>query len=229
MKKIIIHIIFNNAGFLKNELTKEWIDYRMDIFMRYTFKSLINQTNQNFIVLISYRKDTKDIILSSLSKYPKLPSNIIFTDNVSKHIKENIVGYDKLYLSRIDSDDMYHPTFIQQIMDVEVDTNTKCIINQDGYIYDIETDKMAQWHHESPPFFTLIYNTDEYLKGMRYNLKSGHPGAIYLEHKILKCRNFIVIAHGKNTLTKFNSTFTKKMLDDDSKNMVLDEFNINKI
>ena len=32
----------------KNSQTKKWIDYRIDIFMKYTALSLINQTFQNF-------------------------------------------------------------------------------------------------------------------------------------------------------------------------------------
>ena len=61
--------------------TKEWIDPRIDVFMDYTAKSLINQTNQNFKCILRHTPGTKEVIHDSLSRYPKLPDNIIFTDD----------------------------------------------------------------------------------------------------------------------------------------------------
>lgn len=224
MKKIIVRIIFNNAGFKTEECTREWIEYRMSIFMKYTCTSLINQTNQNFDVLISYRLDTEELVLEELSKYDRLPENILFTHDIEKSIEERIKEYDELYLVRLDSDDMYHPTFIQQIWDIQLDENIECIINQSGYIYDIENDKLGEWYRESPPFYVLVYKVVDYLNGSRFKLVNGHVGAIDLQHTVLELRNFMVIVHGKNTLTKFNLPLTKKVIYDDEKSKILNEF-----
>lgn len=59
-------------------LTKEWIEYRLRIFMKYTLQSLKKQTNQNFTALIKYASASEDLILKTLAKYEPLPDNIRF-------------------------------------------------------------------------------------------------------------------------------------------------------
>ncbi|EPZ62306.1 hypothetical protein H477_5632 [[Clostridium] sordellii ATCC 9714] len=98
-KKVIFHIGFNTFEFdfvFKNKniepprLTKEWIDYRMDVFMKHTYKSLINQTNQSFTAVVNYVKTSENLVFEALSKYPKLAENIIFTCEGEKVIKDLI-------------------------------------------------------------------------------------------------------------------------------------------
>ncbi|WP_270670674.1 glycosyltransferase [Paraclostridium bifermentans] len=99
--------------------TKEWIDPRIDVFMDYTAKSLINQTNQNFKCILRHTPGTKDIIEDSLSRYPKLPDNIIFTDDGDNLIKEIISPYKYVFHIRIDSDNMFSPDYIDQLYKIE--------------------------------------------------------------------------------------------------------------
>ncbi|CEO25318.1 hypothetical protein NE452_06495 [Paeniclostridium sordellii] len=236
-KKVIFHIGFNtfefdfvfiNKNLEPQRLKKEWIDYRMDVFMKHTYKSLINQTNQSFTAVINYVKSSENLIFEALSKYPKLAENVIFTCEGEKVIKNLISDYEYLYMVRLDSDDMYHPSFVQQLIDFD-DNSVQCIINQEGYVYDINEDKLGLWYALSPPFYTHIYKVDEYLKGYRHKLEGGHLGAINLNHKILQKGNFMVIIHGGNTSTTFsNHNCTKSVIDDKSlKKQILNEFNIN--
>ncbi|MDO7203606.1 hypothetical protein Q5M85_04635 [Paraclostridium bifermentans] len=55
--------------------------------MKYTGKSLINQTNQDFKCVVRYAKESENLIFDALSKYPKLPGNIIFTDDGESYIE----------------------------------------------------------------------------------------------------------------------------------------------
>ncbi len=208
-------------------LSKEWMEYRMNIFMKYTCNSLINQTNQNFSAVIQYDELSENDINELLLKYPKLPNNIIFTTNTRKWIKENIKDYKYLYLVRLDCDDMYHPTFIQQLIDIKYYDGLECIINQEGYIYDTINDRLGIWYHESPPFYTLVYKVEDYLNKKFYRLNHGHAGAIQLKHIILNNRNYVVTAHGENTLTHFERRFNRERIEDeDLKNDILREFKI---
>lgn len=99
--------------------TKEWIDPRIDVFMDFTAKSLINQTNQNFKCILRHTPGTKEIINDSLSRYPKLPDNIIFTDDGDNLIKEIISPYKYVFHIRIDSDNMFSPDYIDQLYKIE--------------------------------------------------------------------------------------------------------------
>ncbi|WP_025753400.1 glycosyltransferase [Priestia megaterium] len=203
-KKIIINIAFNTFGFTEDRLTEKWINNRMDLFMNYTVQSLKSQTNQDFLTLVLYDASTKALIDRALSNYEKLPSNIKFTDKLEqrKIIEYSIKGYDYLYLVRIDSDDMYHKTYIEQLHQYQHKPQTEVIINQNGYLYDIVNQVIAPQYHFCPSFYTLIYKTEEYLKGKRYILPGGHAGAITLNHEIITKRNFLNIIHKKNTLPK---------------------------
>lgn len=236
-KKVIFHIGFNtfefdfvfiNKNLEPQRLKKEWIDYRMDVFMKHTYKSLRNQTNQSFTAVINYVKSSENLVFEALSKYPKLAENIIFTCEGNKVIKNLISDYEYLYMVRLDSDDMYHPSFVQQLIDFN-DNSVQCIINQEGYVYDINSDKLGLWYSPSPPFYTLVYNAEEYLNGYRHKIEGGHLGAINLEHKVLQKGNFMVIIHGGNTSTTFsNHKCTKSVINDKSlKKQILNEFNIN--
>ncbi|MCR8744696.1 glycosyltransferase family A protein [Romboutsia lituseburensis] len=234
-KKIIVSIVFNTLNFdqvLKNDqiisprLTKEWIDYRMEIFMKYTCKSLINQSNQSFTAIVHYEQSTENLVMDALSNYEPLPNNIIFTCLPGHDINNLISNYEYVYITRIDSDDVYHPKFIQQLLDFK-DNSVECIINQKGYVYDVSNNKLGIWEAQSPPFYTLVYNVEDYYRGKRYKLPNGHPDAIRLKHYILDKYNFMVIVHGKNTSTKFENKFNKKTINcENEKNKILKEFNI---
>lgn len=228
MKKIIIDISFNKNKLNQFRLNKEWIDYRMSIFMNYTFKSLINQTNQSFTAIIHYDELSEVLIQSALSQYNLMPSNIIFTSSGNALIKKIIHGYDYLYIVRLDSDDMYHPNFIQQLIDFEHTSNLECIVNKEGYVYDIVGDNLGIWYAQSPPFFTLIYKVQDYLSGFRYILNS-HTNAIKLNHYVFNSGNFMVILHGQNTSTKFNHPFVRNIIDNSiQKKIILNNFNLSK-
>lgn len=202
-KKVIVSIAFNTFGFTEERFTKKWIDYRMKLFMNYTAQSLKAQTNQNFLTLVRYADETKPLIDEALSKYEKLPANIQFTGKEYHLIvKEAIKDVDYLYLVRIDSDDMYHKTYIEQMHRYRHKEDTEVLINQNGYLYDTRTNAIAPISYESPQFYTLIYKASDYLNGKRYTLPGGHSGAIKLKHEIIKKRNFLNIIHEHNTLPK---------------------------
>lgn len=234
MKKIIITSSFNlamNAHPNVERLSESWITYRLNIFMNYTCKSLIQQTNQSFIYFLKYDPVSEDIIIKTLSQYPPLPSNIIFIPfkEASTYIKKQLVGYDYLYLVRIDADDMFHPTFIQQLIDYNPNPTTQVLINQKGYIYNIENNMLARWFYYSPPFYTMIYNAHDYIEGKIKVFSGGHKYAFDFNHEILNNENFMVIVHGKNTETKFFSDFNTGLIEDlNEKKLILTQFNINK-
>lgn len=203
-KKIIIISSLNTMNFKKKRLEKEWIDYRIDIFMKFTMKSLKQQTNQDFQAFILYEKESEVILKEALAKYEKLPDNIQFTTlKESKQIADNIRGYDFLYLVRIDSDDMYHKSYIQKLHDYMPKEETQVLINQNGYLYDSLNHRLSKYYNESPSPYTLIYKTKDYLANFRYKLQGGHPGAIKLPHEIMDGINFVVTVHAQNTSTQF--------------------------
>ncbi|OXM83450.1 glycosyltransferase [Paenibacillus rigui] len=210
-KKIIIGIEFNNRSTRGKEwrigLRKSWIEYRMSIFMKYTLRSLKKQTNQNFTALIRYADRTEQLIQQTLMKYKPLPRNIRFVRE-SLYIptqRKLCRGYPYLYLVRLDCDDVYHKSFIQQLSKFHPKPGTQALINQRGYVYDSVRHRIANITKYSPPFYTLIYRTKAYFQGKRYRLPGGHTAVIRLKHEILNKkgkRNYMVVVHRRNTLNQ---------------------------
>jgi len=219
-KKIMIDIPFNidlglmylNEQYVKrmydkvflSSQTKEWIDYRIEIFMKYTGMSLINQTDQSFVCLLRYNEPTKALIFDALSKYPKLPGNIVFTCEADKIIEDVMQNDDYLYHVRIDSDNMYKFDFIEQINHFPYEQSLECLLCQDGYIYDVSTDRLGQIHHQSPSLYVYLYNQGTYRDKFKSRLFENHFRAANLKHKILQGKNYMIIVHKKNVDNEFD-------------------------
>lgn len=203
-KCVIVEIHFNSYGFKKERLTKKWIDYRIKIFMMYTCRCLMKQTNKNFKAFIYYADQTESLVHGAVRRYKKLPSNIQFVriSDRDKRVLDCLEGFKHVYFVRVDSDDMYRKNFIAQLHAFKPKSSTKALINQRGFWYDSNRKRMAAVVRKSPPFYTLIFKTEDYKKGMRYPLK-GHGSVIRLRHEKLKPRNYMVIIHDKNTSTRY--------------------------
>lgn len=221
-KKVIVQILLNtrfdlNSEWGKLSLTKEWIDYRIDIFMKYTAVSLKNQSNQDFLAIIRYIDPSEKLVLDALSKYDLLPENIIFMKDskANELINEYIKDTDIFYIVRLDSDDMYVPNFMERLNKVNYYDGLQCIICQDGYVYDVTSGILATWHYPSPTFYTFVYKTSSYLSGERYILECGHEGAIKLNHEILPGLNFIFLIHEKNISSRLDNRIDKIIIENE--------------
>lgn len=219
-KTVIIWSDFNTLPFSNKRFKRDWIEERIRVFMRFTLKSLKAQTNQNFLTLIRYENKSSDIIANVLNQYPRLPDNIKFVtkSEYEKSVIEKIKGFKYLYLLRLDSDDMYHKSFIQQLYDYKHDISTEAIINQNGYIYDSIKNQMARFPHKSPNYYALVYKVDEYMSGKRYRIPGGHPNVIkLLNHEIIKRPNYIRLVHSINDSSTFRLANRKNIINDKNK------------
>lgn len=217
-KSIVVDIAFNNWALndLENKRwTKEWIERRMEIFMSFTARSLENQTNQNFTALVQYDDHTENLVKKAMKKYKRLPRNIkMIRHSELKMQMENVIREANYgYFVRLDSDDLYHESFIQQLHDFKDSENVQVLINQKGYVYDAIQNRLATVSFKSPPFYTLIYKTEDFLNGFRYEMK-GHRAMIEMPHHILDNRNYTIIVHAQNTSTTFKEKYEAGMVHD---------------
>lgn len=218
MKKIIVSSKFNimtgirNKTYGRNEnlrFTKDWIENRMKIFMNFTCKSLQKQTNQNFTALYVYEDGTENLIIDALSKYPPLPENIKFIkkSEYDTVIDSLTIGYDELYLTRLDSDDMYVKTFIQKLHDYKPKEETEALLCQYGYIYDSINKRLGEYYHYQFTFYTFIYklnNEDNKFSSLNITpwdvlVNFSHLKIIDYKYESIPERNFIFNIHSHNT------------------------------
>ncbi len=210
---------------LEDEKASGWIKERIKVFMNYTCKGFKNQTNQDFYYFIHYDEKASLYLKDELAKYPPLPDNIVFTDSYYRDIAKILPFYKTLYFVRIDSDDIYSKDFIEKLKKFNPKDDTKVLIAQKGYTYDIMNDKLARWYYKSPPFYTLLYNAFDFSNGYRHEIH-GHSSAILLPHEIISGDNFVVIVHGKNTVTVFNSSFRKQIIEGEEMTKIKNEYEL---
>ena len=214
--------------------TQEWIDKRIDIFSTYTLQSLKAQTNQDFIFFIRYEDKTEDLVVKSLSRYEKLPDNIRFvkTTEYNKLLSKELRDYEVVYFIRLDSDDMYHKSYVQQMFDYTPRKGTVSLINRNGYIYDSVNKNFAKCYCKAVTFYTFIYTVKDYLEGKVWNPDSTDIDneqyiALKVPHEFITNRNYIWHTHSNNTVTQFENWFTytaEKTTDPNIINEVLKEF-----
>lgn len=185
--------------------TKEWIEYRIEIFNKYTLKSLKNQTNQNFKCIMRYTKETEALLFNALSKYDRLPDNVIFTTGGDDVIYDLIQENNYMYHIRIDSDNMFSKDFIEILYNTKYFEGLECILCQKGYIYELDSGRLALMKHGSPSFYALIYTSDDFFFGFRHNTEPDHWGAINLIHEVLDEYSYLVTVHGKNLSNNFDA------------------------
>lgn len=199
----------------KDEL---WIKNRINVFMNYTYKSLINQTNQDFTACVIYNDRTEELIISELAKYGELPRNIVFIgiSKVNAFIKEKIIGSEYAYFVRIDSDDMYHKSYIQKLYDYTPLPQTVALLNPWAYLYDSFNNKLFVCNAKITSCYTLICKSVDYLIGTVPTVITDQLDAqmcfawYYLNKEHMDGINYAWHVHSKNTVTSTEKYFTNQ-------------------
>ena len=157
-RKVVIAIHFNNMGINPDRLSRQWLEDRIALFRSLTLRSLKKQTNPNFLVVLKLAEGCMEIVEDILAGQEPLPDNIRF---VTVAETDRIIGdYAKeakeLYVARIDSDDLYHETFVQQLHDYKPQPGTVALVNCYGYMWNMVDGVIARDYHFSPQFYTYI-------------------------------------------------------------------------
>lgn len=210
--KYIVSIRFNSDLEVANRcnidlLSESWIKKRLEIFNRYTRKSLEMQTNQDFIAILSVHKDSIELVNKVLNNYPKLPNNIIFTTEKEQLIEEELKGYDNIYLIALDSDDMYHPNFIQYLHEYPVEQETHFLQVCRGYVYNALTKIVGEYYSPSSPFYVQIFSVEDYMNSIRYYNYVRHYYIQHFSPKIINEKMCMVILHDSNSWQKYEEKY----------------------
>ncbi|CAM4260708.1 hypothetical protein FHS16_005059 [Paenibacillus endophyticus] len=219
--RLIVYIPFNNLNVRETlpasisaltlpeantQFTEAWINKRVEIFMNFTLKSLLNQTNPHYLAYIVYHDTSRFFIENALLGYPALPSNIRFisSSEYEAEVIRQLEGYKYWYELHLYSDDMYHKAYIDMLYNYRPRPGTKVLICQNGYIYNSVSNILAKYFNFSSSFNCLIYKVSDYINGVRHNIfqpsETGvWTGAIQLEHEIMPYPVYINHGHDANT------------------------------
>ncbi len=257
-----MHIIYTSLtgrqGIPSFDKNKDWLKFRIEFFKKYTINSLINQSEHNFLHWISFREKTEEEpLINELREYLKsLNYNFVFTfgfqyphpkyqtKEFRKEIPERLQrsldivkklyqGQKSIYLTFLDSDDLFHRDAIKEIQSYDFKYKRALCFDK-GYIYNTNTKVLAQWNPDTcPPFSTILYPVETFFNAKKH--LEYRPG--YVSHltvprlfNVIKLsgRKYIVGCHGMNSTTTWRHSFRGPMYqNEEEKQNILKDFGIN--
>ncbi|WP_026970214.1 glycosyltransferase [Algoriphagus terrigena] len=151
---------------------EEWLIGRIKIFKDYCFPSVANQSTKNFQWIFYIDSETPEEIridLESLfNPYPNfhLISHKFLDFAIFRFLEEDIFNiaernFDYLITTRLDTDDMLHIKFLQEIQSQFKGSDYLPINFNNGYVYDIFSGVTAKVSHKFNPFMSLISKVED--------------------------------------------------------------------
>jgi len=202
-----LYCVFTGLGLHKGYRGDKWLRDRIRIFKQYTLPSIMNQTNKNFILWISWRpEDVNNPLVEELANTLEGMRDLqtIFTyggccfwddkyenDNLLERLERtlptiakymNYLPYsDKVLMTIQPSDDMYIDTAVEQVQDAYFKNPKKKAIGwKDGYIMNYNTRELAEYVTETiPPFFTVCFKREAFVDPLRHFKWTGP----YISHE----------------------------------------------
>ena len=116
----------------------KWMDTRIKLFEQTAFPSIIKQTNKDFTWLMAFDVNTPE-------RYTKLYDYCdcikVCFEQPHLYLKEQPPEADWIITSRLDNDDIYEPTFVEEIQKKAIELQKTVEGIELGYIIDIEYNK----------------------------------------------------------------------------------------
>lgn len=236
-----LYTMFTGLGLHNGYRGDRWFKNRIEIFKQYTMKSVLNQTNRNFVHWISFRpEEQKNPLTWQLQNYLKGIENyrFIFTfgglcfwddkypnDNLEERLKatlpelKDLIGDKEFVLMTLQpSDDMYETNAVEGMQNAWPG-NCQAMGFRNGYILNAKTHQIAEYNPDTiPPFFTIKFRRETFLNPSAHYAYTGP----YKSHEYVKDhlrfgewkeRGFCVLVHGENISSNWNSPFRGKIID----------------
>jgi hypothetical protein len=229
---------------------QNWFCHRSDIFEDYTLKSLINQTDKDFLVWLQFRpkEKTNPVIrkIRRIMKESKLNFVITFNGAILREDKaywhnEDLVERAKKSLNELgeieedtvievglDSDDMVSKNFVEYIKNIE---EAEAYYMKVGYIYSTEDGRLAEWNNpESMSIYTINYPTNIFLDAdAHFKYQKGFSSHEQIP-RIFKANQlpdgmYCATTHGNNISTVWEHPFRgKEIYSETNKKQILSNF-----
>lgn len=166
-------------------LDSQWLQSRFELFETLCLPSVASQTVHDFEWFVYFDSQTPDEFKKKIetlqAKYPfkSLYVDIFDIKNIAKHLSETFKEHHFLLTSRLDSDDLFANTYVEELHKVaRQDQPAKKVINFDnGAILLQKTGKnyLYDYQDNSSPFSSLLEpNTNDLLTILSVNHTTLH-------------------------------------------------------
>jgi hypothetical protein len=155
-------------------LTENWLVERFDLFRKFCFPSVTNQTNKNFYWVIYFDVNTSTSYRNEISELIKGYSNyeLIYVDG----IKSLIVSFvcfikskldhndDYIITSRLDNDDSIHQDYVDTIQKLARKEDGLVIDVRKGYQIDVSSSRyeFRNYYKRFNPFISLVEKSTDF-------------------------------------------------------------------
>lgn len=203
MKRIhLMYVPFTGLGLYGGFRGNRWLRNRIEIFKEYTCRSLLAQTNQDFILWVSWRPQEKnnpqvielykwclhkfgfDGVVFTFSglcfwddKYPDDQARNRLVNSLHRTMSElvNYITEDEVLMTIQPSDDCYHSLFIQRINDFfDNNPDYNAVGYQGGYIMNYQTKEISEYNpNTNPPFFTIKFPKSVFIDPYKHMKYTG--------------------------------------------------------
>ena len=159
---------------MKRILDEDYLNERFNIFEKYTLQSIKRQTNQNFIWLILFHKNTPDIFKKRIQKLKEEFGfiDLYFGDeqnfNFSEYCNSQQENIEYFITTRIDNDDMLSYDYIARIQGYVNNNLHECILSfEKGMKFDLSSQKKYKYDRKDNHFLSMIGPKEECI--LQYN------------------------------------------------------------
>ncbi len=241
-----MYVPFTGLGLRKGYRGDTWLKNRIEIFKRFTLESLLEQTNKNFTLWISWRREDRynPIVEEFAGFLEKTPLDVIFTyggvmfwddkqenDNLISRfqatlplLKDEVGDAEYVFMTIQPSDDMYLPHAVE---DIQAWHGTEMAYGYTrGYIMNYATKEIAEYNPTTlPPFYTIRFPAETFLSPVKhFAYIKGYKSHEYVEELgIVKNpnRSFVVGTHGENISTTYQHPYKGRVLSSAERDSIL--------
>lgn len=155
-------ILFNTKRpHLGNNTDGKWLDYRLDIFRRFTLRSLLNQDSGPFKIWMLCSPESEEILTPKIEalkeRFPTmaLPDFIFDAKAACANLTPNP---EPVYFLKIDSDDAYRSDTITRTTQlIGYRDGISLLMFCNGFIYNIKTRELSEFTRWSICSYAVFY------------------------------------------------------------------------
>jgi hypothetical protein len=185
------------------DIDQAWLDRRYAFFAEHTLRSLRRNRCQDWTLWINCEAGMQHCVEKLLPRLPE-GSAVTFGDGALQ-----VEPCDCVYITRIDSDDLFAPDALQLVADCRpmLSGRVEASVFARGYIHELSTGRVGCYVNPSSPFHTLMIPYDQYrdcYAAIWHRIGDHSRVRAELPCQVLPAWRFCVLVHGSNFLSTFD-------------------------
>lgn len=220
----ILHLVKVRFDMRRADIDQVWLEKRFKFFVEHTARSLARQTTAEWMLWINCQEGMEDRIETlrqtfsdgvNVSSSPDVwrPRYVLFSfgDGPLELSPETLDGVSHVYVTRIDSDDLFAPDALEVVENHKpIDPDrVEALVFQRGYLHDMKSNKTGVYFSHSPPFHTIMFPLKVFQSREEYGKvfhKIGDHSIVHrnLPTQVLPSWKFTVLIHDHNFLSDFS-------------------------